>query len=250
MKYFIYSFLIFNFLIINSQFLVAQESRTALAIKHKLQTPDINWSNSKLKRFDATIDGKQLKNGALVVVLRTQSKRIKQLEILSRSTEISEKQRIALKAKIRATQAESERINTALMTNFDLNYDFSDIYYVYDSSLTNLRNGVKSGIFVDEFKAVDEDITLTTDNFYICNYTLVSASNESEGLVIYNSKMERMKHPFPAVSVSGSSGFNALMQLLTDDDTYQNRAISKDIEKLQRNLDSLIKKGEKEFRKP
>lgn len=250
MKYLIYSFLIFNFLIFSISESLAQDSLKALAQHYEMAEPSLEWTTGKMQRFGAVISGKQLQENALVVVLRTQSKRLKKLGILSRSSETSGKQRYHIISKIEAIKNENKLINTALISGFTIEYGFSDVYFVYDSSLTNLKNGVTNGIFVDNNGEIDNSIQLKQANFYICNYTLVSASNEAEGLVIYNSKMERVKHPFPGVSVAGSSGFNMLLQLLTSNDNHYKKKIKKDVAKLQRNFENLVRKGEKEFKKP
>jgi hypothetical protein len=145
-------------------------------------------------------------------------------------------------------KTENDNVNDALIRSFRAIYSFSQVYFVYDTSLTSLKNGIRNGIFVNDNGQVDKSIELTTSNYYFCNFTLVSTSNASEGLVIYDANIDKVKPPFPTISVAGSSGFNMLLQILTSDNNYQKRAVTKDVEKLQKNLNLLLAKSA-EFRK-
>jgi hypothetical protein len=241
--YFNYTLLIFSFLIITPTITNAQDSLISLAEKYNLAYPAEPVSTVKMKWFEAVLTANELHTNSLIVILRTNEKRLRELGILSRSSEITEKQRIGIKAKIAAVKAENENVNNALISSFREGYSFSQVYFVYDTSLTTLENGIKSGIFVDNNGEVDKSIELTTSNHYFCNFTLVSMSNASEGLVIYDANIEKIEPPFPTVSVAGSSGFNMLLQILTSDNNYQKRAITKDVEKLQKNLLSLLERS-------
>jgi|GEM_PF-1825490 hypothetical protein len=247
--FFNYRVLIFSFLILTPTITNAQDSLIALAEKHNLNYPIDEVSTSKIKRFEAVLVVNELQTNSLIVMLRTNEKRLRELGILSRSSEITAKQRSGIEAKIAAMRAKNETVNNALINSFKESYGFSKVYFIYDTSLTSLKNGIKNGIFVNENGEVDKSIELTTANYYFCNFTLVSRSNESEGLVIYDANIERIAAPFPTVSVAGSSGLNMLMQILTSDNNYQKRAITKDVEKLQKNLDLLLEKGNLEFGK-
>ena len=100
MRYIIFSFLIFSFWMISISDTNAQDSlKVALALKYELEKPTLKWPISKVKRFDAVVSGKQLEENGVVVVLRTQSKRLRELGVISRNPEISERQRSNLKLK-------------------------------------------------------------------------------------------------------------------------------------------------------
>lgn len=227
----------------------AQDSLITLAEKYNLAYPIEAVTDAKMRRFEAVLTATDLQKNALIVILRTNEKRLRELGILSRSSEITEKQRIGIETKIAALKRENENVNNGLLNSFQDSYTFSKVYFVYDTSLTSLQNGIKKGIFVDENGEIDTSIELTQSSHYLCNFTLVSTSNASEGLVIYNADNQRIKPPFPTVSVAGSSGWNMLMQILTSDVNYQKRAITKDVEKLQKNLNLLLERGDEEFKK-
>lgn len=208
------------------------------------------WSSYRTaKYYGAVIASHQLKENGLVVVLRTRSSQLDKLGVLSRDNSLTSRQRENIKARIAAIEHENNLINKALLLGFSNDYRFSDYYFIYDSSLTQLKEGVSKGIFLNSDGVVDESIELLTSDFYICNFTLASASNQAEGLIIYNSKMKRVKEPFPSVTVSGASGLNMLLQLLKSSDEHYNKIIQKDVEKLQRNLNIMLEKGDRKFKK-
>jgi hypothetical protein len=248
--YFNYILLILSFLIINASSIIAQDSIKVIGEKHNSKDTipilynSLNDSTASVSRIynpSTTIStAHELRENALVVLLRTNGKRLKELGVLSRSTEISVKQKAGILRKMEAIKTETILVNFALIESFNNSYRFSEVYFIYDNEVEKLKSGTRKGIFVSENGKVDETIELAADNFMICNYTLVSASNDSEGLVIYDAQMNRLKPPFPTVSVSGSSGFNMLLQILTSDENYHRKAITKNVEKLQRSLYLLL----------
>lgn len=250
MRYFIYSFLVFNFLVFNLPTSTAQDSLKVSTEAYNPENPPLEWSNKKRSRHRAYLYAKELNEGSLVVVLKTNAKRLKELGILSRKPELSEVQRGVIKDKIKKTQAETKLINDGLISGFSMAYSFSNVYFMYDTNLTQLSDGSTKGIFVDETGAIDKTIEMMEENYYICNYVLVSASNNTEGLVIFDSESNRVKQPFPGVAVASSSGLNSLFQLLINNDKYQKKAILRDIQKLGNSLEVFLNKGNREFRKP
>jgi len=272
MKYIIHSTLILGLLMIGVN-VIAQDSLHLLGERYGLIITDTtlksnagtwdlagNYNPSlypdnrveitkNYKYFSAVVTCHHLKENGLVVVLRTRSNQLDKLELLSRDNSLTIRQQENIKARITAIKQENNLLNEALLMSFSNDYRFSDYYFIYDSSLTQLKEGVTKGIFLNNDGLVDNTIDLLTTDFYICNYTLVSASNQAEGLVIYNSKMKRVEEPFPGVAVSGSSGLNMLLQLLTGNDEHYNKKIRKDVEKLQRNLNIMMEKGDRKFKK-
>lgn len=274
MRYIIYRFLIFSFLLIvsdaNAQKIGSVydkekvDSLNQLGEKYDVVNTDTilkrqsvnNGDDNRFelentsRRFGAVISAYQLRENGLVVVLRTSSSRLEKLRILSRDKQLSEVQRQNYKFKIEQIEQENKIINESLINAFSNIYSFSEVYFMYDSSLTSLKNGIQKGFFVDKNGEIDNSIELTVKDYYICNYTLASASKETEGLVIYNSKMEKVKEPFPGVAVSGSSGLNMLFQLFTDDNKYLERKIGKDTQKLHDNLTNFLRRNEDRFKNP
>ncbi|MFK7950063.1 MAG: hypothetical protein AB8G11_20905 [Saprospiraceae bacterium] len=283
MRYIIYSFLIFSFLMIDFDVNAQKKGSTynketvdslnQLGEKYNVVSNDTilrgnggHWGSDGMfyangddnrfeldrtsRRFGAVISAYQLRENGLVVLLRTSSNRLEKLRILSRDKQLSEVQQQNYKFKISQIEQENKIINESLINSFAEFYSFSHIYFMYDSSLTRLKNGIQKGIFVNKKGEIDKSIELNTKDYYICSYTLASTSKETEGLVIHNSKMERVKEPFPGVAVSGTSGLNMLFQLFTDDKKYLEKKIGKDTRKLQENLTIFTERAEIRFKKP
>lgn len=236
MRYFIYSFLIFTFLILNTSSTVTAQDSLAVEANNTAEL-------SSQKAYSSKEAIHQLHKNSLVVLLRTNTKRLEKLGILSRDKNISAQQKAVLLEKIGRTKDETKLINTALINSFNRKYSFSKVYFVYDTELQNLINGTTKGIFVDNNGEVDASIELPNQTFYICNYTLVSSSNATEGLVIYDSSMKKMKRPFPAVAVAPSSGFHSLLRLFTSNEKYQGKMVEKDVEKLQLRFETFLRKS-------
>lgn len=274
MKYIIYSFLILSFLMIDFDANAQKKDRTynketadslnQLGEKYDVVNTDTILKSQSMnngddnrfdlentsRRFGAVISTYQLRENGLVVMLRTSSNRLEKLRILSRDKQLSEVQRRNYILRISEIEYENKIINESLINSFSEYYSFSTVYFMYDSSLTSLKNGVQKGIFVDENGEFDNSIELTAKDYYICNYTLASASRETKGLVIFDSNMERVKEPFPGVAVSGTSGLNMLFQLFTDDKKYLERKIGKDTQKLYENLTGFLRRNESRFKNP
>ncbi len=182
---------------------------------------------------------RQLKNGVLIVLLKTNAKRIQQLEILSRSSEYSEKQKQNVLLKIAAIKKETLLKNQALIEGFNREYRFSEVYFAFDTSLTSIQKGIKKGIFVNDNLSIDKSISIETNHIYFCRYGLVSTSQEKEGLVITDINNKKIPRPFPSVSVSGASGFLLILNLITNDEEYAKKSIARDIRKLEESLQNL-----------
>jgi len=204
----------------------------------------------KQRRFTAYEEAGALQDGALIVLLRSNSKHLKQLEILSRSSEYSEKQQRNILKKIAVIKKETQLVNQALIKGFEMMYGFSTVYYTYDTCLTAIRNGIKKGVFLDKSGVIDQTITIQTDTVLLCKYGMVSTSQEKDGLIVTDLDNNKIKAPFPSVIVSGNSGILLFLNLFTSDEVYAKRSIARDIEKLERRLFELIQMGKEEFEKP
>lgn len=181
----------------------------------------------------------QLREGALIVLLRSEHKRIYQLEILSRSSEYSTKQQANILKKIAAIKEEAQLKNEALIEGFRTKYRFSDFYFAYDTSLVSIQKGTQKGIFVNNAQEIDETITMKAKHIYLCRYGLISTSQQKEGLLITDIKGERIPRPFPSVAVARASGLLLILNLVTNDGTYTKKSIARDVERLELNIRNL-----------
>jgi hypothetical protein len=96
----------------------------------------------------------QLKEGALVVRLKTNKMLIDELTKKGKTEE-------ALQVRL-----EQFAINKNTMFAYRDNLKFCKVYFIYSNSSDSLLNGIKSGIFLDTNLVVDPTITMT-EKFYL-----------------------------------------------------------------------------------
>ncbi|MBA3679752.1 MAG: hypothetical protein H0W73_00980 [Bacteroidetes bacterium] len=96
----------------------------------------------------------QLKNGALVVRLKTSKKLVDALRSQGKTVLADEK------------QLEQDAININTMRAYINNYTFSKVYFMYSNYSDSLLNGKREGIFVDTTLTVDSKIVMN-EKFYL-----------------------------------------------------------------------------------
>lgn len=147
----------------------------------------------------------QLKDGALVVKLKTN---IKQIDAFNSHGE---------KDKAVEKIIETYIINKNIMTAYLDNFKFCKIYFIYSNSNDSLLKGVRTGIFLDTNLAIDPTINMT-EKFYLIaekDFTYNSSigfvkedsarfvrekGNPSGGMydiVMKNKYGHQLKRPFP-----------------------------------------------------
>ncbi|MES2679391.1 MAG: hypothetical protein V4635_05870 [Bacteroidota bacterium] len=149
----------------------------------------------------------QLKEGALVVRLRTNNLLINQL--------LKEGDTILAREK----QIETAGINLNTIKAYTYNYNFSKVYFIYSGSSDSLMNGVRKNIFLDTNLQVDPAIVMN-ESFYLLaerdqayNSTIGFVKEDSARLVkeegygvkemavvVKNKYGHQLKRPFPYVA--------------------------------------------------
>jgi hypothetical protein len=180
-----------------------------------------------------------LEEGTLVVLLRTNDRRLKQLGIVSRSSEISERERQRVKLKIAEIETEMKNVNAGLIKAFQTEYKFSKVCFAYDSSLVQLQKGNKTGFLVDTLGNIDRTQTLNTTAVFLAKYALVSTSKDTEGIVITDLQGKMPELPFPSIAVTKASGVMGLLGLLIDKNRYEQENIARCVRRLEKELQRL-----------
>jgi hypothetical protein len=146
----------------------------------------------------------ELKNGALVVRLRTNKKLIDALRAEGKEEMASEK------------EAEQFIINKNTVIAYVRNFSFCKLYFTYSNNSDTLLKGARTGIFLDTNLVVDPTIKMT-ENFYLLaerdyafNSSIGFVREDSAGLVketgnpvremgvvIKNKYGHQLKGPFP-----------------------------------------------------
>ena len=96
----------------------------------------------------------QLKEGALVIKLKTNLKQINALSQSGNAKAMLEK------------KAETFIVNKNIMTAYRDNFRFCKIYFIYSNSNDSLLNGSRSGIFLDTNLTIDPTIVMN-EKFYL-----------------------------------------------------------------------------------
>jgi hypothetical protein len=244
-----YILLIFSFLIVFLHDIIAQDSLKILAKKHSLVPPTFEWSLQKQQRYHAALSVFELKTGALVVALPTNAKRIHTLEVLSRSKEISEAERLNVRASMENIAAETAQKQTELLQSFANLYLFSKLYFIHDTSIVRLQQGFYENILLNKEGNSDPSIVFDKNEpFFFCIFKIVDISKETEGLVLHDVRLKQVLPPFPAATVAKSSGWNSLLELITRDKKYGQIAMDKNVRLLQQRLDDFYGRVTTEFK--
>lgn len=139
---------------------------------------------------------KELKEGALVVRLKTNHRKIQLLENTLKSSTLKKNQRKRHQAMLDGTIQTRDDFNKAIAGIFMDSFKFCTIYLMHDTSTTTLKKGVKSGIFLDSNQVVDPSIKLTETNIFVINYKKTSSEFPFDVLRMQKLK-ERLDDPFP-----------------------------------------------------
>jgi hypothetical protein len=140
-----------------------------------------------------------LKDGVLVVRLKTGSNKIQTLQRVANSPDISEKERLRLESMMLNEAENISKENTWLHNAFTEKYNFSEVLYFFDTSSVLLKNGVQSGYFLNEKLEVDPSVSLNNRPFLVAFYGASSSAYKSsqEGLVVLDEHFIELSEPFP-----------------------------------------------------
>jgi hypothetical protein len=153
----------------------------------------------------------KLKDGALVVKLKTNDLQIKAFKNIGEIAKAKEK------------TIETFIINKNIMMAYIDNFKFCKLYFIYSNSNDSLMNGVRKGIFLDTNLVVDPSIVMNEGYYLIAEKDFVYNSsigfvkqdtakfvtehgNPSGGtydIVIKNKYGHQLKHPFPYIGSFG-----------------------------------------------
>ncbi|MEO1513623.1 MAG: hypothetical protein AAFV95_01380 [Bacteroidota bacterium] len=143
---------------------------------------------------------KELKDGVLIVRLPSKHRKIEQLTQLLDNDKLSKRKRKRMQKLLDQAIEQRDRDGEGIWDAYTKNYDFSELYFTYDTSTVHLKNGLQSGFFLNAQKEVDPSISLAGRPFYLVGKGKVRERENSPGLdafVILDKDFKRMKGPFP-----------------------------------------------------
>ena len=178
-----------------------------------------------------------LRDGALVLRLKSKHNKITKLEELLAKPDIDEKDRKKLEKELANTIRERDLFNTELVASFVAHYKFSAIYFMYDTSSVVLKNGGKSGFLLDQDLKVDPEITITQDSFFVIYSGTLDVTDRTglEALIILDCRFEIIPSPFPYY-VKVNNFWSTLGRFFSPD-----KAIKKDAQKIVPELENNLR---------
>lgn len=138
----------------------------------------------------------QLKDGAMVVRLKTNHRKISMLKATLRSSKITAKQRKRHEKILGNTIATRDAINRAIMDMFLDSFSFCPVYVMYDTSSRALARGVRKGIFLNQDYEVDPTVELKEPHVFLANYRKQSGEFPFDVLIMRKLE-EKLDEPFP-----------------------------------------------------
>ncbi|MGB1205733.1 MAG: hypothetical protein ACPG5B_08815 [Chitinophagales bacterium] len=159
----------------------------------------------QMRREEAITNINNLKEGALLVRLKTRSKSLKAYEKAGASY------------LVKKIKKERDAENQKIVNLFNEYFDFCPIYFFYTDDTERLLSGEHKGIFLDDKLKKDKAIVLDKDFFLIAEFgvlleekiwadSAVLAANQNKMyqhqalnkvIVIKDKNLEQLKRPFP-----------------------------------------------------
>lgn len=138
-----------------------------------------------------------LKNGTLVVRLSTNANKIEALE-KKLATTANEKERLRYQQMLDKTRLETRTHNLWLMEAFDSNYTYSKVIFMPDTAATNLKKGIKKGIFYGADLKIDPESSVG-DDFLVAYYGKSFSGDDAgnDGINVLDGNLQPLRAPFP-----------------------------------------------------
>jgi len=195
--------------------------------------PTVSDKENRLAAFAAI---KEMKNGGILVVrLETNHVKIRALERNLSDPNLKPAKRKRLQGMLDETTIRRDAINQTLANTFSDSFNFCPVYLSYDSSANTLKNGAKSGIFLNRELKIDPSIQLPDSaNIFIAYYHEKSGEFPSDGLML-RKLLKTLKDPFP--------NYTAIKESFVND--INTPRLRKAILILDNKLKSLLERAEK-----
>jgi hypothetical protein len=155
--------------------------------------------SGKERRDIATQAINDLEGGTLILRLKSKHNKITKIKEILADPDIQESARIKLNKELRSTIDERDRFNISLTNAFEEYYSFSNIYYIYDTASISLKNGQRSGIFLNKNLELDSQTKIPEGKFFVIKVGTTDSSSTTgvEALVLMDQHFKDLQSPFP-----------------------------------------------------
>ncbi len=162
---------------------------------------------------------RELKEGVLVVRLRTQANKMARLEELMAKESPGNIMHKRLAYELEETRKDAAYENRLLVEAFRNNYRFSEVLFLPDSLAPMLKAQKQEGIFLNDSLQLDPGISLGGRSYLVAGMGNTDPSVSvlgSEALLMFDRSYDRMQAPFP--QSSGMSGIRQWYKSFSLDD--------------------------------
>ena len=149
---------------------------------------------------------KSLKNGVLIVRLKTNDKALKKLERILNNPATKEKNKQRIRERTMPDlKASAETLNNKLIRAFAEGYDFSALYFMPDTCTNALQNKLPLTCLTDANDNVVSGEAIQDKTIFLADFSELENDKTSriKGLMISNKESERLMPPFPYFQRSG-----------------------------------------------
>ena len=200
---------------------------------------------SKQERLEIAVQAfDDIQKGFLIVRLVSGDKKLKALDRLINSPEVSDSKKISLKKMRKSTVEDTRDVNRKLHDAFVEKYSFSDVLFMYDTSMYNLTAGRQSGFFLDDNLEVDPGISLNDRPYHVVRYgRKFNSGRVAKNLYVMDKNYNDLIGPFP----NSQGWFNILASGLfftpRETDVFFNRMVESFHGRIEKSYHKLKMKG-------
>ncbi len=152
----------------------------------------------------ATAAIKALKEGVLVVRLRSDQRKIEALTGQLATPNLNEKYRKRLQQLLADTRREKEAENKALVAAFREHFDFTEVFFMYDTASYLLKKGLRAGFFLNDSLQADPHLSIQGRKFRLVRFGSKSGMKQRKSLIGMDRNFRDLPAPFPT---SGNVSF-------------------------------------------
>jgi len=154
------------------------------------------YNQEKWERAETAITN--LKEGVLLIRLSSERRKLEELDRRIANDKLDAKSRERLKRLKKEVIEDRDKTNQEFVTAFSNEYDFSELFFFYDTASVSLKRGVQEGIFLDKDMNLAPSISLEGRPFLVLRSgSLKENTSGLEALVIMDQEFEDLARPFP-----------------------------------------------------
>ena len=166
---------------------------------HEPPVVEDTGNRHKQEKWDkAEMAIKNLKAGVLLVRLPSERRKLEELDRRIASDRLDAKSRERLKGLKEEVIKDRDKTNQEFVSAFSSKYNFSEIFFFYDTSSVAIKNGAQDGVFLDKEMNLVPSISLKSRPFLVLRSgSLKENTTGLEALVVMNEQFEDLTRPFP-----------------------------------------------------